>query len=90
MTKNISLKKLRPMLPKVIEEIDTKIDRFVITRRGKPVALMISIEDYESLIETLNVLADRKLMKRIKQAEADMRKGKIATLESVEKELGIV
>lgn len=90
MTKNISLKKLRPSLPKIIKEIDSKMDRFIITKRGKPVVLMMSIDDYESLIETLDVLADKKLMKKIKQAEVDIQKGNLNTLEEVEKELGIV
>lgn len=90
MTKSISLKKLRPNLPKVIEEIVSKMDRFIVTKRGKPVALIMSIDDYESIIETLDVLADKKLMKRIKQAETDIQKGDLRTLEEVEKDLGIV
>ena len=90
MTKNISLKQLRPRLPKVISEIDSKMDRFIITKRGKPVALMMSIDDYESLIETLDILADRKLIKRIKEAEIEVRKGNLQPLEVVEREMGIV
>ena len=90
MTKNISLKQLRPKLPKVISEIDSKMDRFIITKRGKPVALMMSIDDYEGLIETLDILSDKKLMKRIKAAEADIKNGDLTSLEEVERELGIV
>ena len=90
MTKNISLKQLRPKLPKVISEIDSKMDRFIITKRGKPVALMMSIEDYEGLIETLDILSDKKLMKRIKAAESDIERGDLTALDEVERELGIV
>ena len=90
MTRSISLKKLRPKLPKVIEEIDSKMDRFIITKRGKSVALMMSIEDYESLLETLDVLSNTGLMKDIKQAEKDIKKGNIKALDDIEKELGIV
>ena len=90
MTKNISLKQLRPKLPKVISEIDSKMDRFIITKRRKPVALMMSIEDYEGLIETLDILSDKKLMKRIKAAESDIEKGDLTALDEVERELGIV
>ena len=90
MTKSISLKKLRPKLPKVIEEIDTKMDRFIITKRGRSVALMMSIEDYESLLETLDVLSNTGLMKDIKQAEKDIKKGNIKALDDIERELGIV
>jgi len=90
MTRNISLKRLRPKLPQVIMDIDSNMDRFVITKRGKPVALMMSIDDYESLIETLNIYADKPLMKRIKKAEAEIKKGNLESLDKVEKELGLV
>jgi len=90
MTKNITLKKLRPSLPRVVDEIDSKMDRFVITRRGKPVALMMAIDDYESLLETLSILSDAKMMKKIKQAEKEIKGGKVKSLDRIEKELGIV
>lgn len=90
MVKNISLKELRPRLPKLIEEVDSKMDRYIITKRGKPVALMMAIDDYESLIETLEILSDKKLMKRIKAAEKDIEKGHFVTLEEVERDLEIV
>ncbi len=90
MTKNITLKNLRPSLPKVMDAIDSKMDRFVITRRGKPVAMMMSLDDYESLLETIDILSNTKLMKKIKKAEEDIRKGRFKSLEQVEKEMGIV
>ena len=42
MVNTITLKKLRPGLPGVIKGIDTKLDRYIVTKRGKPVAIMIS------------------------------------------------
>lgn len=90
MTKNVTLKALRPRLPKIIDEIDSKMDRFIITRRGRPVALMISIDDYESLLETLDVLSNTGLMKRIKKAEAEVRRGRVKMLDKIEREMGIV
>ena len=90
MTKNISLKQLRPKLPEVIEEIDSKMDRFIITKRGKPVAYMMSIDDYESLIETIDILSNAGLMKKIKRAELELRSGNVKALSAIEEELGIV
>ena len=90
MTKSVTLKALRPKLPKIIDEIDSKMDRFIITKRGRPVALMISMDDYESLLETLDVLSNTRLMRKIKKAEADISAGRVKALDRVEKELGIV
>ena len=90
MTRTITLKELRPKLPGVINAVDTKMDRFVITKRGKPMAMMMSIEDYESLIETLDILSNTGLAKEIKKAEAEVRKGKVKALSEIEKEMGLV
>ncbi|MFA6637128.1 MAG: type II toxin-antitoxin system Phd/YefM family antitoxin [Candidatus Omnitrophota bacterium] len=88
MTRTITLKELRPNLPGVIRDIDEKMDRFVITKRGKPAALMISVEDYESIMETLVILSNPGMSKKIKQAEREVRKGKVKTLSELEKEMG--
>ena len=90
MTRTITLKELRPRLPKVINDVDTKMDRFVITKHGKPAAMMISIEDYESIMETLDILSNAGMSKRIKQAEAEMETGKVKAFDEIEKEMGLV
>jgi len=90
MTKNITVKMLRPKLPKVIEDIDSKMDRFIITKRGRPVALMMSIDDYESLLETIDILSSKALMKRVKTAKSDIKNNNIRSLEKIERELGVI
>lgn len=87
MTTTLSLKQLRPALPKVVNQIDGKLDRYVITKRGKPVVVMLSVEDYESLIETLDILADPKAMAGIRQGEEDIRKGKTHSWQEIKRSL---
>ena len=87
MIATVSLKELRPELPHVIERIDRKLDRFVITRRGKPVAVLLSSDDYDSLMETLDILADPKAMAGLRKGEADIRKGKTRSWTDVKKSL---
>jgi prevent-host-death family protein len=41
----VSLKELRPGLPSVISRIDERMDRYVVTKRGRPVVVMLSVED---------------------------------------------
>jgi len=90
MVKTISVRELRSQLSEVIDNIHKKFDRYVITRRGKPEVIMMSIDDYEGLLETLEIESDPELMKRLKQAEEDVRNGKTKGLEAIHKELGIV
>lgn len=74
MITTMSLKMLRPELPHIIDQVDRKLDRFIITKRGKPVAVMLSVDDYEALMETLDVLADPEAMHGLRAGEADIRK----------------
>ncbi len=87
MTHTITLKELRPDLPKVVEDIDKKWERYIVTKHGKPAIVMLSIEDYESLMETLDILADPKAVKSLKLGEEDMRKGKTRSWQEIKARL---
>ena len=90
MVNTISVRELRPKLSKVIDNINKKFDRYVITRRGKPEIVMMSLDDYEGLLETLEIQSDPELMADIREAQEEMKKGKGKSLEQIHKELGIV
>ena len=90
MVNTISVRDLRPKLADVLNDIHTKFDRYVITRHGKPEVIMMSIEDYEGLLETLEIESDPALVKRLKKAQEDMKKGRGKSLDQIHKELGIV
>ena len=84
----VSLKTLRPELPKVMERIDRKLDRYVVTKRGKPIAVILNVDDYESLIETLDILADPHAMSGLRRGEEDIRKGRTRSWQEVKASLG--
>jgi len=87
MVNTLSLKELRPALPKVVDRIDGKLDRVVITKHGRPVVVMLSIDDYESLMETLDILADPEAMKGIREGEKELRKGKTRSWKEIKSSL---
>lgn len=87
MVNTISLKELRPELPGVIKGIDTKLDRYIVMKRGRPVAVMISPDDYEGLLETIEILSDKELVKRIKKAKREIAAGKTISLEALRRKL---
>ncbi|HBO97912.1 MAG TPA: hypothetical protein DE315_05400 [Candidatus Omnitrophica bacterium] len=86
----ITVRELRPELSSVIKNIHEKFDRYVVTRHGKPEIVMMSMEDYESILETLEIESDRELVKKLKKAQGDIKKGKGVSLEQLNKELKIV
>lgn len=86
----ISIRELRPGLFRILEQVHRKFDRYIVTRRGKPEAVILSIDDYESMLETLEIESDKELMKRLEKAEQDLKKGKGISLERLHREMKIV
>lgn len=72
----ITLKELRPKLPAVIDCVDNQLERFIISRHGEPIAILLSLDDYESMIETLNEITDRENLRKIRRGIQEARKGK--------------
>jgi prevent-host-death family protein len=87
MTKTITLKALRPELPHVADSVESKLDRYIVTRRGQPVMMLISPEDYEGLLETIEVLSDKVSAKRIRKSWKETKSGKTLSLESLRKKI---
>jgi antitoxin YefM len=46
----------------VVERLEREHGRVVITKHGRPAAVMLSLEDLESLEETLAILSDPELL----------------------------
>ena len=87
MVHTVALKELRPDLPGVINDIDSKFHRYIVTKRGKPVVVMMSVDDYESILETIEILSDKRAMKRIKMSDAEIKQGKTVSLEKLRQEI---
>lgn len=87
MMKTITLKALRPELPQVADSVETKLDRYIVTRHGRPVMMLISPEDYEGLLETIEVLSDKSAVKRIRKSWKEARAGKTVSLDALRRRL---
>jgi prevent-host-death family protein len=64
-------------LSEIVEEVEQTDAEWIINRNGRPVAVIVSYSEHESLVETLNVLSDRSLMSTIDEAEREIASGEI-------------
>ncbi len=87
MTHTLPITKAREELTSLVENAKRRLEEYVITVNGTPAAVIISASEYESLKETNEILADKKLMKAIKEGEEDIKKGRYITLDQLKKEL---
>ena len=77
------LAEVRQDLSKFIDDAVTTHARFDITRNGKRAAVLLAADDYDSLLETLDVLADAELVRDIREALAEADAGEAFSHEQV-------
>lgn len=71
----MSLADVKNRLSEVVERLEREHGRVVITKHGRPAAVVLSIADLEGLEETLEVLSDPQLMRRIRKGSAEIDRG---------------
>ena len=54
--------------------------KFVISNRNRPVVVALPVEDFEALLETLDVLEDSSAMKAVRAAKAGTAKYRVLDL----------
>ncbi len=80
MTKIAPVSYVRAHLPQMVAALgEKKRDRVIITRNGAPSAVLVSPEE----LETLEILADKKLMLSLLKAEEDEQAERIVEHEDI-------
>jgi antitoxin YefM len=71
----IPLADAKARLSAVLDEVRDTHERVVITRNGRPEAVLMAVSDLEALEETLDLLSTPGAVEQIRQAEADLAAG---------------
>ena len=79
----VPLTEVRDNLRKIVDDVVKTGDEYVITRHGKPQAVVISYDEYESLLESLNLLSDNAAMAAIAEGLAEANAGTTMDLDEV-------
>jgi prevent-host-death family protein len=76
----MALKDVKNRLSEVVDQVEREHDRVVITKHGGPAAVVVSIDDLESLEETLDVMAKPRVVSQIRDSLADLESGEVEVL----------
>lgn len=79
----LPLAEIKKRLSEIVDGVEDRHDRVVLTRHGRPAAVIISLDELESLEETLELLSDSKAMREIRRAEAAVEAGKVVTADEL-------
>lgn len=88
-SETLSLTELRPRLSELVERANERYDRFVITRHGRAEAVLLASDEFEGLLETIEILSDTKLVEALVEAESELDSGGGFKLEEIRAELGL-
>ena len=65
--KILSLSEAKMKFSSIVDMVSSTDEEIVITKNGRPAAIIISPDEYESIKETANVRSDAALMEEIRQ-----------------------
>lgn len=87
MAKTVPVRELRAELAGLLDEVADRREHVIVTRRGRPAAALVPIDEYEGLEETAEILSDPVALRAIQKGLADLKAGRVATLDDVRADL---
>ena len=87
LSRTVSMEKAQKSLKKLIEDARQNRTPYVLTRFGKPQALLVSIEEYEDLVEELALLSNPDHLAKIAESRSAYLAGESGDYEVLREEL---
>ena len=69
MSQTLPISEVKARLPELVTGVEEREEEIVVTRKGKPAAVLVNFAEYERLKETLDVLSDPELMRQIQKSQ---------------------
>lgn len=76
-TKSFTVTQAKKHLLQLVEDIEATHDRITFIKNGIPVSILLSLDDYEALIETLEILSNPKIMKSLAKSKKQVSQKKL-------------
>lgn len=89
MTKTIALVEAKKSLSAIVKDVEEKYNRFTITKNGVDRAVILSSEEFEGLLETLDILSHKEEREAIAWEKEQVRKGRTVSLSTFKSGLKI-
>lgn len=79
----ISVTDARNRLPELVDDVSGHLSEYVITRHGRAHAVLLSVEEHEALLDTLEILSDSRTMERVRNGLDELARGDVVSFEDV-------
>ncbi len=85
----LSITEARKNIFDIVNDVQKPGNYYTFTENGRPAAVLMSFEEFDSIIETMEIISDPKAMAKIKKAEEEYEKGEYISWEEMKKELNV-
>jgi antitoxin YefM len=68
MARILPISEVKTRLPELVTGVEKREEEIVVTRKGRPAAMIVNFREYERLQATLEVLSDPDLMRQIRSS----------------------
>jgi len=89
MARIVPFTEARARLTQLLDEVEARHEHLVITRKGRPAAVVVSPEEWDAIEETLEILQDDATLGDLHESEQDVKAGRVFSLDEVRRELGL-
>ena len=79
----IPLSSAKTHLARLLAEVEELGEHVVITRSGRPAGVLLPVDEYEGLLETLEILADPELAAAVREGLDAVDEGRLLSHEEV-------
>jgi prevent-host-death family protein len=76
MAKTLPISEVKARLPELVTGVAEREEEVIVTRNGKPAAVLVGYAEFERLKETLDVLSDPGLLRQVQESRAFYASGK--------------
>ena len=67
----------------IVKRMEEEDETIAITKNGEPVGVMMCMSRYEALLETIEVLSDKEILRSLEKSKKDFESGRVFDHEAV-------
>lgn len=86
MSKTVPVREFRTHLADLLDEVADRREHVTVTRRGRPAAVLVPVDEYAALEETAEILSDEDALVAIRRGLDDLTAGDVTSLDDVRAE----
>jgi antitoxin YefM len=79
----LPITKVKRNLLDIVKSMEREESTIALTKNGEPVSVIMTLSRYESLMETIDILSDKEILKSLEKSKEDFKSGNVLSHDEV-------